>query len=376
MRTVIDNTKLIAHSGITNFHIKSLFDNNQALLWTLRFHKNQIDNQKNWDIAKKCANEYEFIFSFNNDGVADIVPISRSYFKLIEILHDNHILPEPIIQGTLTCMKKVKVACLCEAPGGFVQALNDYCRLKRIPLSPIHCITLLSNDKKVPNWKLYSVNNYSVSTGKDGTGDLYKVHNIDYFVNQVGRQSCDVVTGDGGFDFSNDFNSQETNFVLLLLCEVYTCLSIQNVGGSFVVKVFDLFHVSTLQIISLLRMFYKEIIIHKPKTSRPANSEKYIICKHFYLPHNFEAIMNQIRTDIMYRTNHIANIIAPAMLYDTFLHVYAFNQVFVNTQIAYIQKTLGLIQQNKFDKKAHLKECIDWCRSYRVPIKKHYHSFS
>lgn len=94
------------------------------------------------------------------------------------------------------------------------------------------------------------------------------------------------------------------------------------------------------------------------------------------MPQNFESIMNQIRTAIMYKTNNIANIIAPNMLYDTFLHVYAFNQVFVNTQIAYIQKTLGLIQQNRFDKRAHLKECIDWCRSYNVPIKKHYHSFS
>lgn len=370
MRTVIDNTKIITHSGITAYHIKALFDNNQALLWSLRLHKNCIDNQKNWDIAKKCANEYEFIFSFNNDGVADIVAISRSYFKMIEILYDNYIFSH--IKNIP--LYKPKVACLCEAPGGFVQALNDYCKINQIQIAPIHCITLQSNDKKVPNWKLYAMQNYIVSMGKDGTGNLYNIHNIEHFITQVGKGSCDVVTGDGGFDFSNDFNSQETNFVLLLLCEVYTCLNIQKLNGSFVVKVFDLFHVNTLQIISLLRMFYKELIIHKPKTSRPANSEKYIICKGFFTPSNHEYIMSLLKSDIVYRTNTLSRIVTTNMLYDTSLHIYAFNQVFVNTQIAYIQKTLDIIQNSKFDKKAHLKECVEWCKTYNIPIKKMYQS--
>ena len=36
------------------------------LLEKLKLNKNKIDNQKNCDIAKKYANIYGFIFSFNN----------------------------------------------------------------------------------------------------------------------------------------------------------------------------------------------------------------------------------------------------------------------------------------------------------------------
>ena len=78
------------------------------------------------------ANTYEFIFSFNNDGVANVVPISRSYFKLIEILQDNDVLMNTT---------EIRSACLCEGPGGFIQAINDMYRDKTY-LYPIHCIIL------------------------------------------------------------------------------------------------------------------------------------------------------------------------------------------------------------------------------------------
>ena len=44
---------------------------------------------------------------------------------------------------------------------------------------------------------------------------------------------------------------------------------------------FDIFSVNSLQILYLLSCFYKKVIISKPNTSRQANSEKYIVCKHF-----------------------------------------------------------------------------------------------
>jgi cap1 methyltransferase len=48
-----------------------------------------------------------------------------------------------------------------------------------------------------------------------------------------------------------------------------------------VVKVFDILTETSIQLIYLLFSFYKEVYIYKPKTSRPTNSEKYIICKYF-----------------------------------------------------------------------------------------------
>lgn len=335
----------------------SILHKNTRLLEKLKINKNRINNQKNWDIAKKFANTYEFIFSFNNDGVANVVPISRSYFKLIEILHDNDILMNTT---------EIRSACLCEGPGGFIQAINDVYRNKAY-LYPINCITLISDDKKVPNWKLNNIDNYKVSYGADKTGNIYNMQNIKHFVNEVGKNSCNLVTADGGFDFSKDFNSQEQDFSLLLLCEIYTCLQIQAEGGVFIVKMFDLFHETTLNIISLLRMFYEDLIIHKPKTSRPANSEKYIICKNFGNRHY--QILSRVERQIENKAVDISDIIHKDLMYNTLIHIYEYNNMFVDTQIFHIEKTLNTIHKNAFNKYANMKFCLDWCKQYNVPIK-------
>jgi 23S rRNA U2552 (ribose-2'-O)-methylase RlmE/FtsJ len=331
-------------------------EKNLKILERLKSMKNKINNQKNWDVAKKFSNTYEFIFSFNNDGVADIVPISRSYFKLLEILQDNSILMKSNI---------VKACCLCEGPGGFIQAINDIYDKKQ--LRPIHCITLISTDKKIPHWKLNHVSNYQIHYGKDKTGNLYDVDNIDHFVEEVGKHTCNLVTADGGFDFSKDFNSQENNFLLLLLCEIYTCLRVQEEGGIFVVKVFDLFHNNTLNMVSLLRMFYKHVNIQKPKTSRPANSEKYLICKDFFLKN--EIILDIIKNKIIMKNCDLSDVIDDILKFDTMKHVLQYNDMFVKGQIYHIEKTLHLIKTNYFNKKENIQYCIEWCKKYNVPIK-------
>lgn len=337
----------------------AMHEMNKQLMLKLKSNKNRIDNQKNWDIAKKFANTYEFIFSFNNDGVANVVPISRSYFKLIEILKDNHVLMENTTE--------IRSACLCEGPGGFVQAINDVYRDQSIYMHPVHCITLMSHDKKVPNWKLNNIHNYSISYGDDKTGNIYNLRNIDHFVEEVGGHSCNLVTADGGFDFSRDFNSQEKSFSLLLLCEVYTCLRIQAEGGVFVVKLFDLFNDDTIQIIALLRMFYEELIIHKPKTSRPANSEKYLICKNF--SDKRRHVLEHVRSQIEKKSVSLPNIIHKHLMYNTLLHIYEYNCISVDTQILHIEKTLSIIHNNVYNKHANVKYCVDWCKQYNVPIK-------
>lgn len=57
--------------------------------------KNNIDtvtNASHWDRAKKLTNPYELVYTPNKklkiDSIADRNPLSRSYFKLWEILHE------------------------------------------------------------------------------------------------------------------------------------------------------------------------------------------------------------------------------------------------------------------------------------------------
>ena len=93
----------------------------------------------------------------------------------------------------------------------------------------------------------------------------------------------DLITGDGGFDFSADFNNQETNITQLLFAQMCYALCLQKHNGSFVLKFFDCFMEHTVDILYILSAFYETVYITKPKTSRYANSEKYVVCKNFLL---------------------------------------------------------------------------------------------
>jgi len=361
-----DTDKYIFEMNLKDF--KAIHEYTEILRKDLFFWKNRIDSERKWDIAKKYTNKYEFIFSLNHDGVADINPISRSYFKMLEILTDIKFQSET----------PIKCACLCEGPGGFVQAINDYFKMNEIQLEPISCISLVSTDKKVPNWKLELTTNYRIGYGADGTGNLYKVDNVDHFCEQTGYNTCDVVTADGGFDFSNDFNSQEKSFLRMFLAEIYTAVCLQKENGMCIIKAFDFFLKETISMIALLMKLYSNVDFFKPHTSRPANSEKYIICSGFKMN---DALIKKLRCVFIRDDFNFENLVSESEYSRAHDIVSLLNTSFVKNQILSIQTTLESIKTNQYntnEKKidAHKHACIEWCKKYKVKIKKEYKTFS
>ena len=67
----------------------------------------------------------------------------------------------------------------------------------------------------------------------------------------------------------------------LIFCQFVAAIKSLKVGGHFVCKIFDMFTLPTVQLLSLLKSFFKEINIFKPLASRPCNSERYLVCKNF-----------------------------------------------------------------------------------------------
>ena len=51
----------------------------------------------------------------------------------------------------------------------------------------------------------------------------------------------EVITGDGGFDFSIDFNNQEEQALRLIFTQVMYAISMQKYNGTFILKLFDTF---------------------------------------------------------------------------------------------------------------------------------------
>ena len=231
-----------------------------------------------WDNTKKYTNPYEFIHTNipnTKNSICKIKPISRAFFKLIEIYNTHHLLPSN--------ETSIKTFHLAEGPGGFIEA-TTYLRNNTNDL--YYGMTLLEEKNiNIPGWNkvdflLNKYPNIKLLKGIDQKGDLYNHKNLQYVINNH-ADSMHIVTGDGGFDFSADFNKQEKTAFRLIFTQVIYALVMQKIGGHFVLKIFDIFEDCTIDILYLLNTFYEKVIIMKPYTSRYANSEKYIICKNF-----------------------------------------------------------------------------------------------
>ena len=76
-----------------------------------------------WDKFKKYTNPYEFIHTTipgTKHSVCPLKPLSRSFYKMIEICNLLHILND-LPNNKIT--NKIKSFHLAEGPGGFIEAL-------------------------------------------------------------------------------------------------------------------------------------------------------------------------------------------------------------------------------------------------------------
>ena len=118
----------------------------------------------------------------------------------------------------------------------------------------------------------------------------------------------DIITGDGGFDFSIDYNRQEGLAIRLLITQIAYAVAMQNKNGVFILKMFDLFLLPSFQIVYLLSTLYKKVFIIKPNTSRYANSEKYIVCLGFKNTNNLDLVQKFYRILTQFTNTDFENI--------------------------------------------------------------------
>jgi len=338
--------------------------------------KEKIDTrEKDWDIFKKYTNPYEYIhtaISFKKKCVAKYKPISRSYFKMIEMIHifDLHFDSRP--------MKSFHLA---EGPGGFIEALVG---LRNCQHDKYVGMTIIddNNDPNIPGWKktdtfLRQNPNVFIEKGSDNTGNILSLENYNYCREKYGS-SMDLITGDGGFDFSLDFNSQEINITRLLFAQIIYAISMQKRGGCFIIKLFDTFMQHSVDILYILSSFYDKVYIVKPQTSRYANSEKYVVCKGFtnipfenfgpFIQKAFEKMLLSSSSELF--IHRFLNIPVPICFLSK---IEEYNAVFGQQQIENIHFTILLIDnKNKQDKidnliNINIQKCVLWCIKHDIP---------
>lgn len=335
-------------------------------------YKNDLFNNNLWNEFRKISNNYELvniILNNKNIGISALRPLSRSYYKIIEIINDYK-----LIENLNKNFNRInKITLIAEAPGGFLEALND----KLGNLINYYSLSLIKNDNNIPNWdyaKKKYINNDNIHflLGKDNTGDLYNIVNIFNYINNIGFHSVELITADGGLDFSQNYTNQEHLFYRLFFCEITLALSIQKKNGIFICKFFEFNTIFTIKLLYILYLFYDEIIITKPNISRRANSEKYLVCKNLKkevskdILRNFYKIIINWNDDIIdifkfdlpdYFLNSI-KIYNNIMLEKQLKHFEYINDLYINLTKKRLYKIVT--EQIKFS--------YNWCSQYNIPI--------
>lgn len=326
---------------------------------------------REWDAYKKYTNPYEYINSVvpnRSKCVSKYKPLSRSYFKMVEIMASFDFCD----------FKKINSFHIAEGPGGFIEALANS---RRNPEDTYTGMTLLDDaeDTNIPAWKkseyfLRTNPNVHIENGASGTGDILVIENFDHCVAKYGS-SMEIITADGGFDFSVDFNNQENRISKLLYAQACYAICLQKKGGNFILKIFDCFMEHTIDILYILSAFYKSVYITKPNTSRYANSEKYVVCKNFLFT-NVTAFLPALRACLLNTINCETNIhrFLNCPISSCFINrIEEYNAISGQQQLEHIQQTITLMENkhngDKIDNliRTNVQKCSNWCISHDVP---------
>lgn len=255
----------------------------EDLLHTLLRCKTVFDNLEGEEMrrARTRSNPYEMI----RGGIF----LNRAAMKMSNIDHcfDNMFTNPKDSQGKpLTKDREGELLYfgdVCAGPGGF----SEYILWKRRWHAKGFGMTLKGPcDFKLEDFfaapsELFEP--YYGEGGVDGDGDITRPENMTAFRNFVlestEKRGLHFLMADGGFSVEGQENIQEILSKQLLLCQFLTAISTLRTGGHFVCKTFDLFTPFSVGLVYLLYLCFDRISLFKPVTSRPANSERYVVCR-------------------------------------------------------------------------------------------------
>uniref|UniRef100_A0A6C0C455 Ribosomal RNA methyltransferase FtsJ domain-containing protein n=1 Tax=viral metagenome TaxID=1070528 RepID=A0A6C0C455_9ZZZZ len=368
-------------STINPSDIKIKFNNNsnQYINKTLSKYLNQVKEQidkhsEEWDNIKKYTNPYEYIhtcYPNSKHPISKVKPLSRAFFKFIEIANVFDIFTQ--------YNSPIRSFHLAEGPGGFIEAIQS---MRKNSEDTYYGMTLIDkSNNNVPGWGksdefLSRHSNIIIEEGEDGTGNLYNPDNFNYCLQNYGN-SIDIITGDGGFDFSIDFNKQEELAFKLIFSQVAYAIGMQKLNGTFILKIFETVMKSSVDIIYMLSSFYKTVHIIKPNTSRYANSEKYIVCMGFrysntkQISKKFKNILTVLNnTEI----NNISSILDMPINQLFISGLEDVNAILGQQQMENILTTMRFIENKErkgerlnYLTTKNIEKCINWCIKYNIP---------
>ncbi|EFN70766.1 Uncharacterized protein KIAA0082-like protein [Camponotus floridanus] len=169
---------------------------------------------------------------------------------------------------------------VCAGPGGF----SEYILSRKKWHAKGFGFTLKNeNDFTLDEFFAGPCETFHPFYGSKENGDVFDPQNQEEFRSLIMKHTygkgVHFMMSDGGFSVEGQENIQEILSKQLYLCQCLVALMIVRPGGHFVTKLFDLFTPFSIGLVYLMYRCFENICIFKPNSSRPANSERYLICK-------------------------------------------------------------------------------------------------
>jgi 23S rRNA U2552 (ribose-2'-O)-methylase RlmE/FtsJ len=344
-------------------------------LYDLKERIQPFDRSELWDLAKRITNPYERIHTQSSrlalpPSICVLTPLSRSFFKMIEILQVTKFYER------MQRVPKLRSLHLCEGPGGFIEAFLYKAEENHKLIQASYAITLKSTHQMIPGWRratpfLQKHPNVKLVYGSTGTGDIYEKENHVYLSNLCGKQKVHLVTADGGFDFSDDFQAQEKMIFKLLVCSSLIALQTIAQDGDFVLKIFDIQSQVTRDFITILGSCFREWTIYKPVTSRPCNSEWYFLGKSAILNKQLVILFLMGLRDRL-ESNHTFTKLLPENPKEEFLQTLQKERM-VKQSLA-LQEVLTYCENtdreslNKSLWDSQVQPSKQWCETFKLPL--------
>jgi hypothetical protein len=207
----------------------------------------------------------------------------------------------------IDCRSPIRAFCDAELPGAFIVTINHFVKTV-CPTKPDFDwigssffpedaakkgdFTILGDEKygfynnNRQNWLMGPRPNAMPVGMPDITGDLMNAGVIKTISEAVHTRfkstgGATLATGDAGTDVSEDYSNQEKSTALLNYGQVLAAILSLAPDGHLVTKQYTFMSQFNRSLIALVSYLFDEAYVVKPVTSRPANSEIYIVGKYF-----------------------------------------------------------------------------------------------
>jgi len=301
--------------------------------------------------------------------------MTNAWLKCWELIHAYDLIPNEQTSP-------FRVFCNAELPGAFIFAIDHYIKTRTFINYEWFANSLYPTNASIlgDEFGLYrSYPDHWLMNETNG-GSVTDLDMISHIQERLGG-TVDLYTSDIGVGLDQDtFHLQEEKHGPLHLGQIICALLTLKKGGHMVCKMFMFFKPFSRMLLFMLKDVFDELYISKPATSRPGNSEVYLVGKGYKPNHDLA-----VRLGVMLATWNDASIDYSEEIPETFERMlHAVSNKIYSQQIQTIEQHIkdvsslhdaGIPTQNAPVRK-HLPRITkderrvlsEWRKNYFIPV--------